>query len=52
MHGRVGSVAVHDSRKNDRTQAGQDYCMTDAIHAARREVVRAQWGRSGPASER
>ena len=47
-------VAVHDSRQNDRNpviwQAGQDYRMADAIHAARHQPTRARWGpeRVGP----
>jgi hypothetical protein len=47
-------VAVHDSRQNDPSphvwQAGQDYRMADAIHAARRDLVRTRRGpeRTGP----
>jgi hypothetical protein len=47
-------VAVHDSRQNDRDpviwQAGQDYCMADAIQAARHQPTRTRWGpeRVGP----
>ena len=47
-------VAVHDSRQNDPNpviwQAGQDYRMADAIHAARHQPTRARWGpeRVGP----
>jgi hypothetical protein len=47
-------VAVHDSRQNDRNpviwQAGQDYRMADALHAARYQPIRARWGpeRVGP----
>jgi hypothetical protein len=47
-------VAVHDSRQNDRNpviwQAGQDYRMADAIHAARHQPTRARHGpeRVGP----
>ena len=47
-------VAVHDSRQNDPNpiiwQAGQDYRAADAIHAARRDLVRARRGseRTGP----
>ena len=47
-------VAVHDSRQNDRSphvwQTGQDYRVADAIHAARRDLVRARHGpeRVGP----
>ena len=47
-------VAVHDSRQNDRNpviwQAGQDYRMADAIHAARTQPTRTRWGpeRLGP----
>ena len=41
-------VAVHDSRQNDRIpviwQAGQDYRMADAIHAARTQPTRAHYG--------
>jgi 1,4-alpha-glucan branching enzyme len=41
-------VAVHDSRQNDRNpviwQAGQDYRMADAIHAARHQPTRARHG--------
>jgi hypothetical protein len=41
-------VAVHDSRQNDRDpvvwQAGQDYRMADAIHAARTQPARTRWG--------
>jgi hypothetical protein len=37
-------VAVHDSRQNDPNpviwQAGQDYRMADAIHAARHQPTR------------
>jgi hypothetical protein len=47
-------VAVHDSRQNDRNpviwQAGQDYRAADAIHDARRDLVRTRRGpeRTGP----
>jgi hypothetical protein len=47
-------VAVHDSRQNDRNpviwQAGQDYRMADAIHAARNQPTRSRHGpeRVGP----
>jgi hypothetical protein len=47
-------VAVHNSRQNDPNpiiwQAGQDYRMADAIHAARTEPTRTRWGpeRTGP----
>jgi hypothetical protein len=47
-------VAVHDSRQNDRQpvvwQPGQDYRMADALHTARRDLVRARRGpeRVGP----
>jgi hypothetical protein len=47
-------VAVHDSRQNDPNpviwQAGQDYRMADAIHAARHQPTRARHGpeRVGP----
>jgi hypothetical protein len=47
-------VAVHDSRQNDPSphvwQTGQDYRVADAIHAARRDLVRARHGpeRVGP----
>jgi hypothetical protein len=47
-------VAVHDSRQNDPSpviwQAGQDYRMADAIHAARSQPIRARHGpeRVGP----
>jgi hypothetical protein len=47
-------VAVHDSRQNDRNpviwQAGQDYRMADALHAARTQPTRTRWGpeRAGP----
>ena len=47
-------VAVHDSRQNDPNpviwQPGQDYRAADAIHAARRELVRTRHGpeRLGP----
>jgi hypothetical protein len=47
-------VAVHDSRQNDRNpviwQAGQDYRMADAIHAARAQPIRSRVGpeRLGP----
>jgi hypothetical protein len=41
-------VAVHDSRQNDPNpviwQAGQDYRMADAIHNARRDLVRTRHG--------
>jgi hypothetical protein len=41
-------VAVHDPRQNDRDpviwQAGQDYRMADAIHAARSQPARTRWG--------
>jgi hypothetical protein len=47
-------VAVHDSRQNDRDpviwQAGEDYRMAEAIHAARRQPTRTRHGpeRLGP----
>jgi hypothetical protein len=47
-------VAVHDSRQNDPNphvwQAGQDYRVADAIHAARTQLVRTRHGpeRTGP----
>jgi hypothetical protein len=47
-------VAVHDSRQNDLNpviwQAGQDYRMADALHAARTQPTRTRWGpeRLGP----
>jgi hypothetical protein len=47
-------VAVHDSRQNDPNphvwQAGQDYRMADAIHAARTQPTRTRRGpeRVGP----
>jgi 1,4-alpha-glucan branching enzyme len=47
-------VAVHDSRQNNRDpviwQAGQDYRIADAIHAARTQPTRTRWGpeRTGP----
>jgi hypothetical protein len=47
-------VAVHDSRQNDPNpviwQAGQDYRAADAIHTARRDLIRARHGpeRTGP----
>jgi hypothetical protein len=47
-------VAVHDSRQNDPNphvwQAGQDYRMADAIHAARHQPARTRRGpeRVGP----
>jgi hypothetical protein len=47
-------VAVHDSRQNDRDpviwQAGQDYRMADALHAARTQSTRTRRGpeRVGP----
>jgi hypothetical protein len=47
-------VAVHDSRQNDPNpmiwQAGQDYRMADAIHAARTQPTRTRHGpeRVGP----
>jgi len=47
-------VAVHDSRQNDRNpviwQAGQDYRIADALHAARHQPTRTRWGpeRTGP----
>jgi hypothetical protein len=47
-------VAVHDSRQNDRNpviwQAGQDYRMADALHAARIQPTRTRHGpeRLGP----
>jgi hypothetical protein len=41
-------VAVHDNRQNDPNpiiwQAGQDYRMADAIHAARHQPSRARHG--------
>jgi hypothetical protein len=47
-------VAVHDSRQNDRNpviwQPGQGYRAADAIHTARRDLVRERHGpeRTGP----
>jgi hypothetical protein len=47
-------VAVHDSRQNDRDpviwQAGQDYRMADALHAARSQPTHTRHGpeRAGP----
>jgi hypothetical protein len=47
-------VAVHDSRQNDTNpviwQAGQDYRMADALHAARHQATRTRHGpeRLGP----
>jgi hypothetical protein len=47
-------VAIHDSRQNDPNphvwQAGQDYRMADALHAARTQPTRARQGpeRVGP----
>jgi len=47
-------VAVHDRRQNDRHpviwQPGQDYCMADALHAARTQLTRTRHGpeRLGP----
>jgi hypothetical protein len=47
-------VAVHDSRQNDPNpviwQAGQDYRMAGALHAARTHPTRTRWGpeRLGP----
>jgi hypothetical protein len=47
-------VAVHDARQNDRDpviwQAGQDYRVADAIHAARTQPTRTRRGpeRIGP----
>jgi hypothetical protein len=47
-------MAVHNSRQNDPNpviwQPGQDYCMADAIQAARRDPVRTRHGaeRVGP----
>jgi hypothetical protein len=47
-------VAVHHSRQNDPNpiiwQAGQDYRMADAIHAARHRPTRSRYGpeRVGP----
>jgi len=47
-------VAIHDSRQNDRNpiiwQPGQDYQAAQAIHAARRDLVRTRRGpeRTGP----
>jgi single-strand DNA-binding protein len=47
-------VAVHDSRQNDRNpviwQAGQDYRMADAIHAARHHPPAPGMAPSGSAS--
>jgi hypothetical protein len=41
-------VAVHDNSQNDPNpiiwQAGQDYRMADAIHAARRQPTRTRQG--------
>jgi hypothetical protein len=47
-------VAVHDNRQNDPNphvwQAGQDYRMADALHAARSQPTRIRYGpeRVGP----
>jgi hypothetical protein len=47
-------VAVHDRRQNDPNpviwQAGQDYRMADALHAARSQPTQTRWGpeRLGP----
>jgi hypothetical protein len=49
-------VAIHDSRQNDRDpviwQAGQDYRMADAIHAARHQPARTRHGWERVGSER
>jgi hypothetical protein len=49
-------VAVHDSRQNDRDpviwQAGQDYRMADAIHAARAQPARTRRGPERTSLER
>ena len=49
-------VAVHDSRQNDRNpviwQAGQDYRMAEALHAARDQPTRARHGPERTGSER
>ena len=49
-------VAVHDSRQNDRNpviwQPGQDYRMAEAIHTARRELIRTRHGPERTGSER
>jgi hypothetical protein len=47
-------VAIHDARQNDRNpviwQPAQDYRAADAIHTARRDLIRARHGpeRLGP----
>jgi hypothetical protein len=47
-------VAIHDARQNDPDpviwQPGQDYRMADALHTARRDLIRARHGpeRLGP----
>jgi hypothetical protein len=49
-------VAVHDSRQNDPNpviwQAGQDYRIADAIHAARHEPTRTRLGPERAGAER
>ena len=49
-------VAVHDSRQNDPNpviwQPGQDYRMAEAIHTARRELIRTRHGPERTGSER
>jgi hypothetical protein len=49
-------VAVHDSRQNDPNpviwQAGQDYQVADAVHAARHQPTRTRWGPERVAPER
>jgi hypothetical protein len=49
-------VAVHDSRQNDRNpviwQAGQDYRVADAIHAARHQPTRTRHGPERASAER
>jgi hypothetical protein len=49
-------VAVHDSRQNDPNpiiwQAGQDYRMADALHAARTQPTRTQPTRTRHGPER
>ena len=49
-------VAVHDSRQNDPSphvwQAGQDYRMADAIHAARHQPTRTRRGQERVGPER
>jgi hypothetical protein len=49
-------VAVHDGRQNDPNpviwQAGQDYRMADALHAARHQPTRTRHGPERTGSER